>query len=150
MAQEGVGAVIMSFPAGEDLSGKQYRFVKLNSSRQVVLATARGEAVLGVLQNKPTSGQAASVLLSGLSKVESDAAVAVGNLVETSADGQASPATTTGTGLGGVNTSDTGSATDAVRGGYIMGMCVGVATANAAEIATVFINPMGVVATTAV
>ncbi len=44
---------------------------------------------IGVLQNKPTSGQAATILCVGTSKVSSDAALNEGDLIGTAADGQA-------------------------------------------------------------
>lgn len=56
---------IISVPgllAGADLSAYQYRPVKLASTAgEVVAATANTDAVVGILQNDPTDGQAASV-----------------------------------------------------------------------------------------
>lgn len=144
MAYEGIGQVVESFPAGEDLSAKQFYFVALNSSKQVILPTARGQKCIGVLQNKPTSGQSASVLLFGVSKVNADAAIAVGDPITTAADGQASPVTSEATGEGHVNTSDTGGATDSLKGSFVMGQCL-LAVSNAGEIATALIMQMGAI-----
>jgi len=57
-----------SFPAGADLTGDQYKIVKLNASGQVVLSGA-GELAIGVLQNKPGSGEAAQVRIFGLTRM---------------------------------------------------------------------------------
>ena len=47
--------------AGADLSGKQYRVVKQQSDRTVVLATAASDVLFGVLSNAPVAGDTASV-----------------------------------------------------------------------------------------
>ena len=56
---------IISVPgllAGADLSAYQYRPVKLASTAgEVVAATAVTDVVVGILQNDPTDGQAASI-----------------------------------------------------------------------------------------
>lgn len=80
---------VLSFEAGEDLSSNQFQFVTMESDGKVDLADAETDIVLGVLQNKPTAGQAARVMISGVSKVEADETLAAGNLVHPSADGQA-------------------------------------------------------------
>lgn len=52
--------------AGADLSAYQYRPVKLASTAgEVVAATAASDAVLGILLNDPTDGQAASIAAPG-------------------------------------------------------------------------------------
>lgn len=57
-----------SFEANVDMTGDQYKIVKLHTIQgQVVLAGA-GEGI-GVLQNKPEAGQSAQVRLLGLSRV---------------------------------------------------------------------------------
>jgi len=89
MAVEAQGAYILrSWPAGEDLSAKQFRFVKL-SSGTVVACAAATDIPVGVLQNKPTTGRAAEVCVLGPTKVEADGAITAGGLIGTSADGQA-------------------------------------------------------------
>ena len=76
--------------AGADLSAKQYHFVKLNGTgTQVVACNGVTDKPIGVLQNKPTSGQAAEVMMLGISKVVGDANLAIDDLIGTSADGQA-------------------------------------------------------------
>lgn len=78
-----------SFVAGGDLSAKQYYFVKLNSSGQVVIIAANTDKPIGILQNAPASGGTAEVMLYGISKVSADADLTVGNQIGASADGQA-------------------------------------------------------------
>jgi hypothetical protein len=78
-----------SFVAGGDLSAKQYYFVKLNSSGQVVIIAANTDKPIGILQNAPASGGVAEVMLYGISKVSADADLAIGDQVGASADGQA-------------------------------------------------------------
>jgi hypothetical protein len=60
------GNLILSFTAAADLSAKQYKFVKLASATTVNVAGS-AEAAIGILQNKPTSGQTAEVMIQGVS-----------------------------------------------------------------------------------
>ena len=90
---------MITLPAGADLSSAQFKFVKI-SSGAVVLCGA-GENALGVLTNKPASGEAASVQIGGIAKVQADAALSTtGAKVMSSADGQAAAATSTNHVLG--------------------------------------------------
>lgn len=90
MAFEGPQPVrLPGFTAAADLSGKQFHFVKLSGAGQVTACSAATDVPVGVLQNKPTAGQAAEVVVVGVTKVSSDAALARGDLIGTSADGQA-------------------------------------------------------------
>ena len=76
--------------AGADLSAKQYYFVKLGATEgEVDLIAALTDRPYGVLQNTPKSGEEADVLLIGITKLVSDAAIADGVEIGTSADGQA-------------------------------------------------------------
>ncbi len=84
----------ITLPAGADLSSYQFRFVKI-SGGAVVLSGAGNDAI-GVLLNKPTSGDAAQVQIGGVAKVQADAALATsGAKIMSSADGQAAAATST-------------------------------------------------------
>lgn len=78
-----------SFVAGGDLSSSQFKFVKLNSSGQVVDVSGNTDNPIGILQNAPASGGVAVVMLAGISKVQGDGNLAKGDMVGTSADGQA-------------------------------------------------------------
>lgn len=84
----------ITLPAGGDLTGAQFKLVKI-SSGAVVLCGA-GENAIGVLVNKPNTGEAASVQIGGIAKVQADAALATtGTKIMSSADGQAAAATST-------------------------------------------------------
>lgn len=89
MAVEGIQQRLPGLVAGADLSAKQFYFVKLSAAFTVVACSAVTDIPIGVLQNDPTSGQEASVCVFGLTKVNSDAALAVGDVIGTAADGQA-------------------------------------------------------------
>ena len=84
---------VWSFPAAADYSavGNQYKFVKLNTSGEAELCGAVTDQPIGVLQNRPNNakGQRAEVMLLGISKIAADAALAVGDKIGSSADGQA-------------------------------------------------------------
>lgn len=79
----------VTMTAGEDLSAKQFHFVKVSADHTVVACTALTDIPFGVLQNDPVSGEGATVRIGGVSKISSDEAIAVGSLLGTSADGQA-------------------------------------------------------------
>lgn len=88
MAYEIPGHAI-TLEASTDLSSYQYRFVVSNGDGTCNLA-GDGAAVTGVLQNKPTAGQAASVVVDGVSKVKAaGSTVAAGDLVASSTVGLA-------------------------------------------------------------
>jgi len=82
-------SVKVTLVAGADLSSKQYTFVKLDASGQAVAAAAATDIPIGVLQNAPTSGQEAEVLVVGGTKIVAGAAIGEGALVGTSATGKA-------------------------------------------------------------
>lgn len=84
----------LTLPAAADLSGSQYRFVAVNSGGNAALCGVDAQAI-GVLQNKPTATQAASIMTTGASKVIADGTVAAGAKVSASAT---AGAVTTGTG----------------------------------------------------
>ena len=71
-------AVKVTLVAGADLSALQYTFVKLNSSGQAVAVSAATDVAIGVLQNKPTSGQEAEVLIVGGTKIVASASATLG------------------------------------------------------------------------
>jgi len=82
-------SVKVTLVAAADLSTKQYTFVKLNSSGQVAAASGATDIPIGVLQNAPTAGQEAEVLVVGGTKIVAGAAIGEGALVGTSAAGKA-------------------------------------------------------------
>ena len=95
MANELQGFDIGFFTASADLSAKQYYFVKLSSETQVTVCGAVTDKPIGVLQNNPESGEQAIVRCLGVSKVSADATLASGDVIGTSADGQALGSETT-------------------------------------------------------
>jgi len=72
--------LVVSAPAIEDLSADRYKFVVLTSTG-VRRPDNETEAVFGILQNAPTSGQAASVMIHGISKLRAAGALAVNTFV---------------------------------------------------------------------
>jgi hypothetical protein len=75
------GILLESYEAAEDLSDDQYHFVVLNTSGKVRRPDGADEAPVGILQNAPESGEAASVMLIGRSKLVANAALSVGDFV---------------------------------------------------------------------
>jgi len=72
-------AVKVTRTAGADLSGSQYKFVKLdNGTGNVVVVDGATDRPFGVLQNNPTSGQAAEVTIVGGTKVNAGGTASVG------------------------------------------------------------------------
>jgi len=82
-------SVKVTLVAAADLSSLQYTFVKLNASGQAAAAAAATDIPIGVLQNAPTSGQEAEVLVVGGTKIVAGAAIGEGALIGTSAAGKA-------------------------------------------------------------
>lgn len=75
-----------SFVANADLSALQFTCVKLDTSvaagMNVVSAAAATSRIVGILQNKPTSGQAAEIALPGcIAKVTAGGSITAGDLV---------------------------------------------------------------------
>jgi len=72
-------AVKVTRTAGADLSGAQYKFVKLdNGTCNAVAVNGATDRPFGVLQNAPTSGQAAEVTIVGGTKVQAGGTASVG------------------------------------------------------------------------
>ena len=92
MAYEVPGRTVTKLAAA-DLRSHQYRFMVLNSSGRAAVPGA-GNRVFGVLQNAPNSGEAATIMEEGISKVVASAAIAAGAAVATTNDGRAVTAAT--------------------------------------------------------
>jgi hypothetical protein len=71
----------VSAPAGEDLSNDQYRFVILASDGTVRRPDSEVEVGYGILQNAPASGEAADVMVAGISKLQANDAIGIGTFV---------------------------------------------------------------------
>jgi len=77
-----------TFPAGGDLSTKQYYVVKASSGNAVVV-TSGSDVPLGVLQNDPAAlGRAATIARGGISKCVAAASIVNGATVEFTAAGK--------------------------------------------------------------
>jgi hypothetical protein len=68
----------LAFPAAEDLTGDQYKFLVLAPDGTVRRPDADTEAAVGILQNAPAAGDAAAVRVLGVSKLHAAEALAVG------------------------------------------------------------------------
>ena len=102
----------ISVEAGSDLSARQYRYVVINSSGQLAVASA-GSKADGILQDDPSAaGQAATLAIDGVSKIQVGAAVTAGDDLAVGSNGLAVTATsgdvvvgralTTGSGLNSI------------------------------------------------
>jgi hypothetical protein len=80
----------LTLEADADLSDKQYHFVRYvatNKCNQASLDTDSG--LIGVLQNKPKSGEFATIGYLGLGKVVAGAAITAGVILTTNSSGRA-------------------------------------------------------------
>lgn len=85
---------LIPLEASADLSANQHRFLVVDANGQVAVAGA-GVLAVGVLQNDPAAqGEAATVMLDGVSKVVAGAAVTSGAEVASDASGRAVTAAT--------------------------------------------------------
>ena len=82
-------SVKVSLEAAADLSAKQYHFVKLDSAGKAAVVTAITDRPIGVLQNAPTAGQEAEVLVVGGTKLVAGEAVTEGAVISTTSAGKA-------------------------------------------------------------
>src|SRR5262245_24543090 len=89
MAYDGQQVKAPALTAAADLSTKQFYIVKITGNNQVNVCTAGTDIPYGVLQTKPLAGQEAEVATYGTTKVSADVALAAGQLVGSSVDGQA-------------------------------------------------------------
>lgn len=96
MATEGPGRDDgCNFVAGADLSAKQFFAAVQTGSNTVGLQTSAGGPIAGIIQNKPVSGQAASLRFEGVTKAAAGASVAAGAEVMVDATGRLITATST-------------------------------------------------------
>ena len=80
----------ISVIAGADMSANQYKFVKLSADNTIVLCSGTTDDMLGVLQNKPKSGEVARVRIMGVSRILVGASpLTYGTKVGTDANGTA-------------------------------------------------------------
>ncbi len=82
--------------ASEDLSAKQYYIMQMDSSGDMEIGEGATDLLLGVLQDKPESGQAGTYRYQGTTKVVASGAIAIGERVTSDAAGKAVTTTTNG------------------------------------------------------
>jgi hypothetical protein len=91
----------LSLIAGADLSARQWRFVKANSSGKVVSCDSTGEQAIGVNCGNPDAAdKACPVQVGGIAKVDAGAAITAGDKVMTDTVGRAIAHTGTNNVLG--------------------------------------------------
>ena len=88
---------VKSFLAGESFAAKQYYAVEQSSvaNNTVVVAgagAAEGSHAIGIVQNKPASGEAASVAIGGTSKLVMVANCDAGEKIMSDGNGKGTPA----------------------------------------------------------
>lgn len=82
--------------AAADLSAKQYYFVKVDTSGKIALAAAATDAIVGVLQNTPASGEQATYRFGGTAKIVLGGTVDEGEWVTSDSNGKGVATTTDG------------------------------------------------------
>lgn len=82
--------------AGEAMTDKQYHIVQLDSSGNIEVAEGATDLIVGVLQNKPASGEAAIYRFLGTSKVVAGGVITLGDWVTAKSDGRGLTTTTDG------------------------------------------------------
>lgn len=119
-----IGPIVdLSFATAADLSTHQYKIVELTAENTVNLVNSAADKPLGVLQNKPKSGEQAIVRMLGVSKVKVNAAgLTAGDNVGTDAVGRAI-----------AKTADKD---------YVIGRCLTTAAATADLLATVTVQTL--------
>lgn len=73
--------------ADADLTTKQFFCVKAAAGGEIALS-GDGEAILGILQNDPNTGEAGNVMSAGISKAVAGAAITEGDLIASDANGK--------------------------------------------------------------
>jgi hypothetical protein len=86
----------VSIPAGADLSALQFTAVKFGTGFTVVSATAATDIVIGILMNKPVSGEPAEVAISGIAKCKAGGAWAAGDTLRANTGGALTASATDG------------------------------------------------------
>lgn len=83
-----------TLPAGQDFTGKRFRFVKCDGSGNAILTAAATDIPVGVAQDEPNViGAPLAVYGSGITKVIAGAAIVAGAPVSSDATGAAITAT---------------------------------------------------------
>ncbi|CAB4122315.1 Bacteriophage VT1-Sakai, H0018 [uncultured Caudovirales phage] len=93
MATDNIG-MNLSLVAAADLSAKQFLVVKADSAGKAALAGASDTNQIGIVQNKPTAGQTATIRFAGVSKAAAGGTIAAGGAVTSDSAGKVIAATT--------------------------------------------------------
>lgn len=80
--------------AGESLTTSKYYIVQLDASGNIEIGEGATDLLVGVLQNKPASGEATLYRFAGTTKVVVAGAIAIGDWVTTDSAGKAVATTT--------------------------------------------------------
>jgi len=79
----------LSMVAGEDLRTKRFYFTKIHTDGTLLLCSSVTEPIFGILQNTPNTGEMATVMVFGVSKIVGSADLAKGDPVGTTTAGKA-------------------------------------------------------------
>ena len=77
----------LTFRAASDFAADQFKIVELTANPHEVELSTLGDLPVGVVQNHPNSGEAATVALAGITKAIAGGAVAAGKKVSAAATG---------------------------------------------------------------
>jgi len=87
--------MVKSLLAGASFASKQYFAVQMTSTDNTVIvagaAATEGSHVVGIIQNEPGSGEAASVAIGGTSKLSMAAACDQGEKIKSDGTGEGTP-----------------------------------------------------------
>lgn len=125
----------ISIVTAADLSGSQFLGCKLDATGKAILCSVVGEFCLGVIDNKPTSGQVASVAVIGVVQAKAGGVINPGDPVKVGADGRFLAASL-GTG-------------NPLAGSTVIGRCVAQAATAANDIFDLLVTREGAIPTTA-
>ena len=86
---QGTPLMLPGHTAGADLSSSQYKLVKITGARTVGLCTATTDKPIGVLVNKPKSGEAAQVVVIGVTECVAGETLTAGDKLTVNASAKA-------------------------------------------------------------
>jgi hypothetical protein len=90
----------IALPAAADLTASQFCFVTVDASGNAALCATDGQKALGVLQNRPKTGEGAIIRVFGPSKALAGGALVAGTQVKTDATGKSTAGATAKAPLG--------------------------------------------------
>lgn len=93
MSQGGMFRESIVATADVDLTSNQYHIMRYSGDHTIDISSGDASAHIGVLQDKPDSGQNGSVLVMGVSKVVAGASITAGKLITSNGSGRAIAAT---------------------------------------------------------